>query len=77
MESGELKIEWARQYMPVLNTISERFKKEKPFAGMVIGMALHVEAKTANLVCTLADGGAPFTLPDAILSQPRTMLPQH
>ena len=58
MESGELKIEWARQYMPVLNTISERFKKEKPFAGMVIGMALHVEAKTANLVRTLADGGA-------------------
>jgi len=58
MESGELKIEWARQYMPVLNAISERFKKEKPFAGKVIGMALHVEAKTANLVKTLADGGA-------------------
>jgi adenosylhomocysteinase len=58
MESGELKIEWAKQYMPVLNAISERFKKEKPFAGKVIGMALHVEAKTANLVKTLADGGA-------------------
>lgn len=58
MDSGELKIEWARQYMPVLNAISERFKKEKPFAGKVIGMALHVEVKTANLVRTLADGGA-------------------
>lgn len=58
MDSGELKIEWARQYMPVLSAISERFKKEKPFAGKVIGMALHVEAKTANLVRTLADGGA-------------------
>lgn len=58
MESGELKIEWAKQYMPVLNAISERFKKEKPFAGKFIGMALHVEAKTANLVKTLADGGA-------------------
>lgn len=58
MDSGELKIEWARQYMPVLNVISERFKKEKPFEGMTIGMALHVEAKTANLVKVLADGGA-------------------
>ena len=58
MDSGELKIEWARQYMPVLNKISERFKKEKPFTGKVIGMALHVEAKTANLARTLADGGA-------------------
>ncbi|PWR75316.1 adenosylhomocysteinase [Methanospirillum stamsii] len=58
MESGQLKIEWARQYMPVLSAISERFKKEKPFAGKVIGMALHVEAKTANLVKTLVDGGA-------------------
>lgn len=58
MDSGELKIEWARQYMPVLNVISERFKREKPFAGMTIGMALHVEAKTANLVKVLADGGA-------------------
>jgi adenosylhomocysteinase len=56
MDSGQLKIEWAWQYMPVLNAISERFKKEKPFARMVIGMALHVEAKTANLVRTLADG---------------------
>ncbi len=58
MNSGELKIEWARQYMPVLGAITDRFKKEKPFDGMTIGMALHVEAKTANLVKTLAAGGA-------------------
>ena len=58
MNSGELKIEWARQYMPVLGKISEQFSKEKPFKGMTIGMALHVEAKTANLVKTLASGGA-------------------
>jgi adenosylhomocysteinase len=58
MNSGEKKIEWARQYMPVLATIRERFIREKPFLGMRIGMALHVEAKTANLVSTLAAGGA-------------------
>jgi adenosylhomocysteinase len=53
-----LKIEWAAQYMPVLAAIKKQFEKEKPFAGMTIGMALHVEAKTANLVSTLAAGGA-------------------
>ncbi|NLD56761.1 MAG: adenosylhomocysteinase [Methanomicrobiales archaeon] len=58
MSSGQLKIEWAAQYMPVLAAIKKQFIKEKPFAGMTIGMALHVEAKTANLVTTLAAGGA-------------------
>ena len=58
MSSGTLKIEWAAQYMPVLAAIRKQFAKEKPFAGMTIGMALHVEAKTANLVSTLTAGGA-------------------
>lgn len=58
MNSGEKKIEWARQYMPVLSGIREEFSRDKPFRGMRIGMALHVEAKTANLVETLAAGGA-------------------
>jgi adenosylhomocysteinase len=58
MNSGQLKIEWAAQYMPVLAAIKKQFIKEKPFSGMTIGMALHVEAKTANLVSTLAAGGA-------------------
>ena len=58
MDSGDLKIEWARQYMPVLGKIAAQFKKEQPFKGITIGMALHVEAKTANLVKTLASGGA-------------------
>lgn len=58
MDSGELKTEWARQYMPVLSKIREKFEREKPFRDLKIGMALHVEAKTANLVKTLAAGGA-------------------
>ncbi len=58
MQTGEEKIRWAEQYMPVLKTIRERFTQEKPLKGMVIGMALHVEAKTAVLVRTLAAGGA-------------------
>ena len=58
MNTGKQKIEWARQYMPVLGSVTETFKKEQPFTGTTIGMALHVEAKTANLVLTLAAGGA-------------------
>ena len=46
------------RYMPVLASIKKQFEKDKPFKGMTIGMALHVEAKTANLVQTLAAGGA-------------------
>jgi adenosylhomocysteinase len=58
MNTGMQKIEWARQYMPVLGAIRERFSHEQPLAGTRIGMALHVEAKTANLVATLVSGGA-------------------
>ncbi len=58
MDSGEKKMTWARQYMPVLSSIREDFVREQPFRGIRIGMALHVEAKTACLVETLAAGGA-------------------
>ncbi|HPA08517.1 MAG TPA: adenosylhomocysteinase [Methanoregulaceae archaeon] len=58
MSTGMQKIEWARQYMPVLEAIRERFSKEHPLMGTRVGMALHVEAKTANLVATLVSGGA-------------------
>ena len=55
---GKLKIEWAQAHMPVLARIRERFAKERPFAGLRVAMALHVEAKTACLVRTLMAGGA-------------------
>lgn len=58
MNTGMQKIEWARQFMPVLGAIRKRFLKERPLEGTRIGMALHVEAKTANLVSTLVSGGA-------------------
>lgn len=58
METGKKKIAWARQYMPVLASIRGEFQQNKPLKGIRIGMALHVEAKTACLVETLAAGGA-------------------
>jgi adenosylhomocysteinase len=58
IESGNMKIEWARNHTPVLAIVREKFEREKPLKGLKIGMALHVEAKTAVLVETLAAGGA-------------------
>ena len=54
---GFRKIEWAERHMKVLKRIREEFRREKPLEGFVIGMALHVEAKTAVLVRTLIDAG--------------------
>ncbi len=58
IDSGDQKIEWVRAHMPVLAIIRDDFEKEKPLKGHRIAMALHVEAKTAALVETLAIGGA-------------------
>ncbi len=55
---GQLKIEWARAHMPVLERIRLRFEKEKPFRGLSIGMCIHLEMKTAVLGETLQVGGA-------------------
>lgn len=57
-EEGRLKIEWAGQQMPVLNTIKERFEKEKPLKGMVVAACSHVTSETANLMIALQAGGA-------------------
>jgi adenosylhomocysteinase len=57
-ETGKLKIEWAGQQMPVLQTIQERFEKDKPLKGLVIAACLHVTSETANLLITLQAGGA-------------------
>ena len=57
-ESGERKMEWARQHMPIMASLRESFEATKPFEGERIGMAMHVEAKTAILAEVLAAGGA-------------------
>ncbi|MDK2876968.1 MAG: adenosylhomocysteinase [Archaeoglobaceae archaeon] len=55
---GFNKIAWAERHMKVLGKIREEMKRDKPLDGFRIGMALHVEAKTAVLVKTLVDAGA-------------------
>src|SRR3989338_6088719 len=55
---GRLNLEIAEKRMGALMGLRERFAKEKPFAGLTIGMALHVTKETAVLVRTLTAGGA-------------------
>ncbi|HET7840005.1 MAG TPA: adenosylhomocysteinase [Terriglobia bacterium] len=55
---GKLRIEWANQWMPVLQLIRKRFIKEKPLEGVRIAACLHVTTETGNLAITLRDGGA-------------------
>ncbi len=61
-EGGRLRMEWAAREMPVLASISERFKKEQPLKGLRVSACLHVTTETANLMTTLQAGGADIVL---------------
>jgi adenosylhomocysteinase len=61
-DHGQARIEWADRHMPVLTSIRERFEREKPLAGIQLGLCLHVTTETANLVRALTAGGADVAL---------------
>src|SRR5947209_10778490 len=61
-EKGRGRIEWASRSMPVLASIQERFRKQKPLKGMRVSACLHVTSETAHLMQTLQAGGADITL---------------
>jgi len=62
LKKGSLRLKWAYDHMPVMREIDQRFRRERPFDGVKIGMALHTEAKTGILAVTLANGGAEIRL---------------
>src|SRR5690554_7581165 len=55
---GRARINWVRQYMPLLNSLEKEFLEQQPFAGKRITVSVHLEAKTAYLSLVLAAGGA-------------------
>ena len=61
-DEGLARIRWADADMPVLASIRERFERERPLEGVRIGACLHVTTETANLMRTLAAGGAQVRL---------------
>ncbi|MFQ5795240.1 MAG: adenosylhomocysteinase [Candidatus Bipolaricaulia bacterium] len=58
VSQGREKIDWVKQHMGVLRRIDRRFQEDRPFAGVRIGVCLHLEAKTAYLAQVLHRGGA-------------------
>jgi len=61
-KKGALRIEWARNNMPVLCIVKERFGKEKPLKGLSVAACLHVTTETAVLMEVLKAGGADVVL---------------
>ena len=62
VELGRARIAWAQTQMPVLGSVRDRFVEQQPLAGIRIAACLHVTAETANLMITLAAGGAELSL---------------
>ncbi len=60
--SGHDKIEWVKNFMPVLSAIDREFSKSKPFAGKKIVMTIHLEAKTAYMAEVFMHAGAEVVL---------------
>ena len=60
--SGERKIAWVRNHMPLLRALEEKYaplpQKQKPLNGVKISLAIHMEAKTAYLCRVLTWAGA-------------------
>ncbi len=56
--AGRAKIDWARERMPVLAAVGKEIAAAGSLRGRRVGLALHVEAKTACLALALLDAGA-------------------
>ena len=56
--SGHDKIEWVKNFMPVMAAIDAEFSKTKPFAGKNMVITLHLEAKTAYMAEVFKHAGA-------------------
>ena len=61
-EAGKRRVEWAAQWMPVLESIRKEFVQSRPLEGIRVSGCLHVTSETANLAIALRDGGADCVL---------------
>ena len=60
--SGHDKINWVKNFMPVMASIEREFSKTKPFAGQRISITIHLEAKTAYMTEVFKNAGAEVVL---------------
>jgi len=56
--SGEQKIRWVAEWMPVLNLVRDRLRDEGTVRGRRMAVILPIEPKTAYLAAILAEAGA-------------------
>mgnify|MGYP003585069781 CR=1 FL=1 len=59
---GHDKINWVKNFMPVLNILNEELSQTKPLAGKKLVITMHLEAKTAYLGIVLKNAGASVTV---------------
>ncbi|MEN6413694.1 MAG: adenosylhomocysteinase [Veillonellales bacterium] len=55
---GHDKINWVRQFMPVLNILNDKLSHDRPLKGKNMVLTMHLEAKTAYLALVLKNAGA-------------------
>jgi adenosylhomocysteinase len=61
-DAGRERIAWARDQMPVLESVRERLAREQHMDGITVAACLHITAETANLILALGAGGARLAL---------------
>lgn len=59
---GHDKINWVKQFMPVLNNLNDELSRTKPLLGQNLVVTMHLEAKTAYLAIVLKNAGANVTV---------------
>jgi adenosylhomocysteinase len=60
--AGLAKINWVKDFMPVLNSLEKKLAAEQPLKGMKVAVCVHLEAKTAYLGLVLRAAGAQITV---------------
>jgi len=56
--AGLAKINWVKDFMPVLNRLEKTLTAEQPLKGLKVAVSVHLEAKTAYLGLVLRAAGA-------------------
>jgi adenosylhomocysteinase len=56
--AGLTKINWVKDFMPVLNHLEKKVSAEQPLKGLNVAVSVHLEAKTAYLGLVLRAAGA-------------------
>jgi adenosylhomocysteinase len=59
---GHDKINWVKEFMPVLNVLNQELSATQPLRGKNLVITMHLEAKTAYLALVLKNAGANVTV---------------